>query len=397
MKWLKLGLALLVAGAVVVAIVLALLPKPVPVETGVVVSGPLRVTVDEDGRTRVQDRHVVTTPLTGNLERIELEPGAAVDEGKVIARIEPIPPPLLDARAKSELQARVHVSEASLRGSGAAIARAESRATFAARQVERLRSLAASGGASAEELESAELEATTAVKERESARFAARVAKHELEMSKAALERSTAPASATAAEQFEIHSPIVGSVLRIVRESEGVVIAGEALMEVADPRALEIVVDVLTSDAVEISPGDRVEIDRWGGAGILAGHVRLVEPSAFTKVSSLGVEEQRVNVIIALDDDYDRWKALGDGYAVEAAIVIWEDAAAIQVPTSALVRGPEGWSVFVIEDDVARVRPVVLGRRGARAVQIESGVAPGETLVVHPSDRVRDGVAVEPL
>ena len=374
MKWLKLGLALLVAGAVVVAIVLALLPKPVPVETGVVVSGPLRVTVDEDGRTRVQDRHVVTTPLTGNLERIELEPGAAVDEGKVIARIEPIPPPLLDARAKSELQARVHVSEASLRGSGAAIARAESRATFAARQVERLRSLAASGGASAEELESAELEATTAVKE-----------------------RSTAPASATAAEQFEIHSPIVGSVLRIVRESEGVVIAGEALMEVADPRALEIVVDVLTSDAVEISPGDRVEIDRWGGAGILAGHVRLVEPSAFTKVSSLGVEEQRVNVIIALDDDYDRWKALGDGYAVEAAIVIWEDAAAIQVPTSALVRGPEGWSVFVIEDDVARVRPVVLGRRGARAVQIESGVAPGETLVVHPSDRVRDGVAVEPL
>lgn len=395
MKWLKLGLTSLVAVAVVAAIVLALLPKPVPVETGVVEQGPLRVTVDEDGRTRVQDRHVVTTPLTGNLERIELEPGAAVDEGKVIARIEPIPPPLLDARAKSELEARVHVSEASLRGSGAAIARAESRATFAARQVDRLRALAKSGGASSEELEAAELEATTAVKERESARFAARVAKHELEMSKAALARSTAPT--TTAEQFEIRSPIVGSVLRIVRESEGVVVAGEALMEVADPRALEIVVDVLTSDAVEISPGDRVEIDRWGGAGVLAGHVRLVEPSAFTKVSSLGVEEQRVNVVIALDDEYERWKALGDGYAVEAAIVIWEDAAAIQVPTSALVRGADGWSVFVIEDGVARARPVALGRRGARAVQIESGVTPGETLVVHPSDRVRDGVAVEPL
>jgi HlyD family secretion protein len=393
MKWFKLGLALVLVAATATAIVLALLPKPVPVETATVEQGPLRVTIDEDGRTRVQDRYVITTPLTGNLGRIELEPGAAVDEGKVVARIEPIPPPLLDARAKSELHARVLASEASLRGASASIARAQGRASFATRQAERLRTLARTGGASAEELETAELEATSAAKERESAKFATSVARHELEMAKAALERSTESST----EQFEIRSPIVGSVLRILRESEGVVVAGEALMEVADPRALEIVVDVLTADAVEITPGDRVEIDRWGGAGSLAGHVRLVEPSAFTKVSSLGVEEQRVNVIIALDEDYARWKALGDGYAVEAGIVIWEDAAAIQVPTSALVRGSQGWLVFVVEGDVARTRPVSLGRRGARAVQIREGVEPGEVLVVHPSDRVRDGVAIERL
>src|SRR5262249_32721687 len=151
---------------------------------------------------------------------------------------------------------------------------------------------------------------------------------------------------------FEIRSPIVGSVLKILRESEGVVNAGEPLMEVADPRALEIVVDVLTSDAVEITPGDPVVIERWGGEGTLSGHVRLVEPSAFTKVSSLGVEEQRVNVIVALDDAYETWRALGDGYAVETAIVVWEDQAAVQVPTSALVRTVDGWSVFVMDDGV---------------------------------------------
>ncbi|HWB82311.1 MAG TPA: efflux RND transporter periplasmic adaptor subunit [Nannocystaceae bacterium] len=391
MKWLKLALVLALVAAVAAAVVSALMPKPVPVETAAVEQGPLRVTIDEDGRTRVQDRFVITSPLAGNLARIELEPGAAVKEADVVARIEPIPPPLLDARAKSELQARVHVSEASLRQSSAAIARAESRATFTKKQVERLRSLG--NNVSSEELDTAELDASTATKERESARFAARVAQHELEMSKAALARSTESST----ENFEIRSPIVGSVLKILRESEGVVSPGEPLMEVADPQALEIVVDVLTSDAVEIAPGDPVVIERWGGEGTLSAHVRLVEPSAFTKVSSLGVEEQRVNVIIALDDPYDRWRALGDGYAVEAAIVIWEDAAAVQVPTSALVRTIDGWSVFMLEGGIARAQAVTLGRRGLRSAQITTGLSPGQTVIVHPTDRIKDGVKVEPL
>lgn len=391
MKWLKLTLVVVLLAAVAAAVIVALLPKPVPVETATVEQGPLRVTIDEDGRTRVQDRYVITSPLAGNVARIELEPGAHVDGEKVIARIEPIPPPLLDARAKSELQARVHVSEASLRQSSAAIARAETRVTFTKRQVERLRGLGTN--VSSEELDTAELDAATAAKERESAKFAARVAQHELEMSKAAFARSTA----TSTEQFEIRSPIVGSVLKILRESEGVVSAGEPLMEVADPRALEIVVDVLTSDAVEIQPGDPVVIERWGGEGTLAAHVRLVEPSAFTKVSSLGVEEQRVNVVIVLDDPYERWRALGDGYSVEAAIVIWEDPAAVQVPTSALVRTVEGWSVFVLEGESVRAQPVTLGRRGLRAVQITEGLTPGQTVIVHPTDRIKDGVKVEPL
>ena len=396
MKWIKLSLLLGLIAAIAAAVVAALMPKPVPVETGTVVQGPLRVTVDEDGRTRVQDRHVITAPLAGDLARIELEPGTHVEEGTELANIEPIPPPLLDARARSELQARVQAAAATLRQSNASAARAESRVAFSSKQAERIRKLLASGNASTEELETAELEAESAARERDSAMFAGRVAKHELEMAKAAAERSSNKAT-PAAEVFQIRSPVVGTVLRIVRESEGVVAAGEPIMEVADPQALEVVVDVLTSDAVEISAGDPVDIERWGGEGTLAAHVVLVEPSAFTKVSSLGVEEQRVNVIIELDDPYERWKALGDGYAVEAAIVVFEDPAAIQVPTSALIRDAEGWAVLVVEDGTAHERPVTIGRRGARSVQIVEGVATGETVVVHPSDRVRDGTEVEPL
>lgn len=396
MKWIKLSLLLGMIVAIGAAVVVALMPKPVPVETGTVEQGPLRVTVDEDGRTRVKDRHLITAPLAGDLARIELEPGTHVEEGTELANIEPIPPPLLDARARSELQARVQASAATLRQSNATAARAEARVTYTAKQADRIRKLAQAGNASAEEADSAELEAESAARDRDSAIFAGRVAKHELEMAKAAAERSSDKA-ASAAEVFQIRSPVVGTVLRIMRESEGVVAAGEPIMEVADPHALEIVVDVLTSDAVEIEVGDPVDIERWGGEGTLAAHVVLVEPSAFTKTSSLGVEEQRVNVIIELDEPYERWQALGGGYAVEAAIVVYEDPTAVQVPTTALLRNAEGWAVLVIEDGVAHQRPVTIGRRGARAVQIIDGVTPGEVLVVHPSDRVRDGTSVEAL
>jgi len=396
MKWIKLALGLGFAAAVIAGIVFALLPKPVPVETAVVEQGSLRVTIDEDGRTRVEDRHVITSPLSGNLARIELEPGTHVEEGTVLAHIEPIPPPLLDARARSELQARVQAAEASLRQSNAAAARADTRVTFTSRQAQRLEKLRDAGNASAEETETAELEAASAARDRDSAKFASRVAKYELEMAKAALERS-ASGHQTPGEVFEVRSPVVGTVLKVLRESEGIVTAGTPIMEVADPHALEIVVDVLTSDAVEIEPGDPVIIERWGGEGALLGHVELIEPSAFTKVSSLGVEEQRVNVIVDLDDPYERWEALGDGYAVETGIVVYEDPAAVQVPTSALLRTVDGWAVFVIADGVAHLRPVTIGRRGTRTVQVADGVAPGETVVVHPSDRVRDGTSVERL
>lgn len=394
MKWLKWTMAGGLGIATATAIAISLRPKPVPVETAVVTQAPLRVTVDEDGRTRVQDRHVITAPLTGNLARVELEPGAAVAEGTVLAMIEPIPPPLLDARASSELQGRVHAAEASVRQAAAAVSRAESRKTFTARQLDRLRKLGTSGMASPEEVDQAELDAESAARDLDAARFATRVARYELETAKAALARSSGTQST---EQFEIVSPIVGTVLRIIRESEGLVTAGTQLMEVADPHALEIVVDVLTADAVEIDPNDAVSIERWGGTKPLRGHVRLITPSAYTKVSSLGVEEQRVDVIVALDDPYETWRQLGDGYAVVASIVVWEQSDAITVPTSALVRNVEGWGVFVIEDGAATWRPITIGRRGTLAVSVTEGVAVDETVIVHPSDRVRDGTAVEAL
>lgn len=394
MKWIKWTIAAAVGVATVAGVAASLRTKPLRVESASVDRERLRVTIDEDGRTRVQDRHIVTAPLTGNLARIDLEPGNAVTEGLTVALIEPIPPPLLDARANSELEARVHVAEASARQASAAVGRAETRKTFTARQLTRLRKLASDGAASQEEIDTAELDAEAAARELDAARFGARVARFEVDTAKAALARS---ASGSSTEQFEIHSPIVGTVLRVLRESEGLVTAGTPLMELADPHALEIVVDVLTADAVEIEPGDAVEIQRWGGEQPLQGHVRLVSPSAFTKVSSLGVEEQRVDVIVSIDDPYERWQQLGDGYAVIASIVVWEQDDAVTVPTASLVRDDEGWALFVIADGVATRRQVGVGRRGATAVQVTEGVTPGEVIVMHPSDRIAEGVAIEPL
>ncbi|MBK8241315.1 MAG: efflux RND transporter periplasmic adaptor subunit [Deltaproteobacteria bacterium] len=394
MKWIKWTIAAAVGVATAAGVAASLRTKPIRVESASVARGRLRVTIDEDGRTRVQDRHIVTAPLTGNLARIDLEPGNAVTEGLTVALIEPIPPPLLDARANSELEARVHVAEASARQASAAVGRAETRKTFTSRQLTRLRKLASDGAASQEEIDTAELDAEAAARELDAARFGARVARFEVDTAKAALARS---AGGSSTEQFEIHSPIVGTVLRVLRESEGLVTAGAPLMELADPHALEIVVDVLTADAVEIEPGDAVEIQRWGGEQPLQGHVRLVSPSAFTKVSSLGVEEQRVDVIVSIDDPYERWQQLGDGYAVIASIVVWEQDDAVTVPTASLVRDDEGWALFVIADGVATRRKVGVGRRGATAVQITEGVTPGEVIVMHPSDRIAEGVAIEPL
>lgn len=391
-KWLKRSLWIGAALGLLAMIVLAFLPKPVLVDVALVERGPLRVTVDEDGRSRVSDRYVLSAPLTGNLGRIELDPGDPVGEGAVLARLVPLARPLMDAQSRAEAEARVAASAAQLRQARASVERGRAALTFAETQVGRHQRLVQRGTLAQEALDRVELERRSRREELTSAEFGVRVAAHQLEMARAALGRFDQ--GEDAGEQMEVTSPIEGQVLRVMHESAGVVQAGTPLLELGDPSHLEIAVDVLTSDAVQIEPGQRVIVERWGGDPLDA-HVRLIEPSAFTRTSALGVEEQRINVVIDLDSPREAWQRLGDGYRVETQIVIWEEADVLRVPANAVFRHAGGWAVYAIEGGVARLTPVETGRRNGLEVQILGGVEEGDSLVAHPSDQVTDGTPVE--
>lgn len=417
-KWLRWIFWIALAGVVAVAIALSSRPKPAMVEVTDVATGPMRVTVGARGRTRVQDQYVVLAPVHGNLGRIQLHSGDPVGEGDVLARIEAIAPPLLDPTQRQELAARADASAAAERQASAGVSRADSRLRFVKKDLSRVRTLFHNGTMSQAELETAELAVDTARKDLESAKFGARVAKHEKSMAQAALARANrhggdevrtkpkakpktntkeappAEPRVRSEDQLEIHAPVEGRVLRILRKSEGVVQPGEPLLEVADLRALEVVVDLLTTDAVKVTQGDEVELVRWGGEGPLHGRVRLIEPAAFTRVSALGVEEQRVNVIIDLDEPPEQRPRLGDGFALDAEIVVWSQPEVLKLPLSTLFRDAEGWNCYVVEEGVATRRPVQIGRRNDFEVQITSGVSAGEQVVLHPSDRISDGTAV---
>lgn len=409
-KWLRRLFWLVPLALVVAGVVVSMQPKPVAVESTTVASAPMRVTVSGEGKTRVQDKYVVLAPVHGNLARVELHAGDAVEEGTVLATIEPIAPPLLDPLQRRELEARASASAAAARQAVASVARAENDARFTVRDLERVRSLYEQGSLSRADLDTAELAAARAAKEAESARFGARVARHEREMAKAAVDRAMVvvgsgkgpakpakddPAAEGArAEVLQIRAPVAGKVLRILRNNEGVVQPGEALLEVADLAALEIVLDVLTTDAVRIAPGDDVELLRWGGEGPLHGRVRLVEPAAYTRVSALGVEEQRVDVIIDIAEPVDQRPRLGDGFALDVEVVVWRRDQALVLPLSALFRDEEGWSCYVIENGLAVPRRVEIGQRSDFEVEVLTGVVEGEEVVLHPGDRVREGTMV---
>lgn len=391
-RWLKRGLALTAVLGVAVLVFLAARPRPVSVDLVPVTRAPLVVTVDEDGRARVKNRHVVSAPLSGSLARPELHAGDHVEQGQVIARIVPLQAPLLDVRSRSQAEARVAAALAARKQARAQVERARAALDFAKTNAGRIEHVVERGVGTEMQLEQARLQERTASAELESARFGAQVADYELRMAEAALGHLTGKRAGTE-EQLDVPAPVTGRVLKVLQESEGVVQVGSALLELADPNALEIVVDVLTSDAVRIQPGQRALLDRWGGVP-LEGRVRLVEPSAFSRTSALGVEEQRVNVIIDLISPRERWLDLGDGYRVEAHIVVWADDEVVQVPSSALFRHGTGWAAYRIEDDVARLVLVQLGERTPASVQILEGLHPGDEVIAHPSDRVHDGVSI---
>ncbi len=385
-------IAYALAGAgVVAAIVVAWMPRPVPAELGRVERGPLRVTVDEDGQARVKDRYIISAPLAGSMGRIALEPGDGIVAGDVVARIAPVVPALLDVRARSTADARLMQALAAERQARVQIEHAQATNDLAVAEAQRQRQLFQRGAGARQPLEQAEINERRASHELDAQKFAARVAAYEVEMARAAVARM--PGQKSGGSELEVPSPISGRVLKVLHKSEGVVAPGTQLLEVGDPAALEIVVDVLTSDAARIRPGARATIDRWGGPTLTAT-VRRIEPSAFTRLSALGVEEQRVNLLLDLTSPPAAWAALGDGYRVEAHIEVWSAADVVEVPTSALFREDGGWALFRVDGGVARVTPVEIGQRTARLAEITGGVEPGQRIVVHPSDRIRDGVAV---
>jgi HlyD family secretion protein len=392
-KWIRRALIALAVLAVVGVIVVAWIPNPVEVEVAAVQRGPLVVTVNEDGRTRVKDRYLVSAPITGNLARLELEAGDSIEEGKVLARLVPLPPPLLDSRTRAEAKARVDAAVASRRQAQAAVNRARFQRDFAKQESERALAVVQQGGLARSDADRAVSTYGSSKEELRSAEFGARVAEHQMKLAQTALMQLSGQGEE--GEQLEIISPVAGQVLKVFQESEGVVRGGTPILELGDPSALEVVVDVLSQDATRIPAGAPTLIERWGGKNPLRGHVRVVEPSAFTKLSALGVEEQRVNVIIDMDDERDLWSSLGDGYRVEARISVWEGADVLKVPASAVFRSEEAWATFVVEEGTAVVRTVKLGETNGLETEVLSGLEEGDTVIAYPSDSVRDGVSVK--
>ena len=380
-------------------------PKSVAVDLVAIEQGPMEVTLDEEGETRVRDRFVVSAPVAGRILRIELEPGDPVIAGEtVLATFQPVEPGLLDARTEAEARARARAAKASLGRAEADRKRVEAELAFAQRDLERQERLSEDQVVAADRLDKARLEAERSTDALSAAKFAVRAARFELEMAEASLLHASG--GAPGGKPMSLTSPVDGVVLSRIRESEAVVPSGEPLLEVADPDRMEIVSDFLSTDAVKIRPGQPVLIEQWGGDHPLNGEVRRVEPSGFTKISALGVEEQRVNVIIDLVDPREVWQNLGDGFRIEARVVIWQDQEVIQVHTSALFRrqlgatGPQAgngdWAVFRWQDGVARVTPVELGRRNRLRAEVISGLEVGDQVIAHPSEHVSDGVKVSP-
>jgi len=386
------------AGSALIALllVLAFWPKSASVDLAPAERGKMRVTLDEEGETRVRERFVISAPVAGRVERIELEPGDEVVAGQsVVATFNPADPIPLDVRSRAEAEAAVKAAQAGLGRAEAERKRAAATQELARSDLGRMRALAAKQAISKQALESAQSQARTAEESLRAAEFGVANARQELAMARARLLSATG-ASTPGQESIVLHSPIDGVVLKRLRESEAVVPAGEPLVELGDPRHLEIVADFLSTDAVRIRPGDPVQIERWGGDVVVQGRVRRVEPSGFLKISALGVEEQRVNVIIDFEDAFEAWKRLGDAYRVEVSVIVWQEESVLKVPTSGLFRRGKSWAVFVAEGGRARLRLVEIGRRNDTDAQVLAGISEGEIVVLHPGETLKDGSRVTP-
>jgi HlyD family secretion protein len=394
--WLSRGPWMLAGVIAAGLMVWAFAPRPVEVETATVTRGPFRKTVDEDGKTRVRERYVVSAPIPGRLLRVDLKAGAAVEPGTLVARLAPAAPTPLDARTEVEYRERLGGAEATRSRAIANTERASVALEQAKAEATRASKLADQGFASRQALDNAQREVELKAKELAAAQFDAHAAEHQVALAQAALARYRQDAGGKAAGTvWEIRSPMPGRVLRVVQESEATVAAGAPILELGDPAALEVVVDVLTAEAAAIRPGAPVDLDHGGGAPVLAGRVRLVEPAAFTKISALGVEEQRVNVLIDFAAPPTAWGNLGDGHRVDARITVETAADAVLVPVSALFRHGGGWAVFAVSGNRAQLRLVTTGSRNGLVTVVLGGLDPGTQVIAYPAEAVGDGVSVK--
>ena len=377
-------IATLAIGAIVAY---ALVPSRLLVEVGRVESGPLQVTIDQEGETRAHDRFIMSAPVPGRLLRVELEEGDAVKRDQVVARIDPLP---LNQRERQEILARIEAAEAAERQAIAREAHAREDWEQTHRDRERAERLARDGVISAQALEVARNADITAGQELDAAKYSAQMAASEVKIARSGLVGLDADAGKVG-PLIQLRSPVAGRVLRVIEKSERVVSAGTSILTLGDPKRLEIVADVLSTDAVKIQPGMPVFLEGWGGDHPIRARVRLVEPGGFTKVSALGIEEKRVNVIA---DFVDPPGPLGDGYRVETRTVVWSSEKVLKIPQSALFRHGQGWSVFAIENGRAKTREVEIGQRNESEAQILRGLTNGEEVILYPSNEVSDGARV---
>ncbi len=380
---------------VAAAVAYGFLPKPVAVDIAKAARGPLRVTVEEEGRTQVRDRYVVSAPVAGYLRRITLDVGDTVKKGDRVASLAPLGSTVIYPRSRAEADAAVVAARAQLKAAKENAQAAEADAKYAGDRWTRMQQLAKQGYISKDDRDLADSANKKAQAARLSAEAAVSAAQANLEQALSVQRYAVAGENKDIVDPVAARAPVSGAVLKLHRQSAGIVNSGEPLLDIGDPHKLEVKVDVLSADAVKLHPGTRVLFEHWGGDRDLEGRVRVVEPAGFTKVSSLGVEEQRVNVLVDLTSPFELWKRLGDGYRLDATFIVWESPDVLQVPASALFRKGDGWALFTVAGRRAKMTSVEVGRRNGLAAEIVKGLSEGTIVVTNPDDNVRDGVRVK--
>ncbi len=386
--------SLLVGGALVVVLVYGFRPQPVKVDMVVAESGPLTVMIAEEGRTRVVDRYVISAPVTGMMARVDFDVGDGVSAGDSLVTIHPLASTALDPRSRAQAQARLAVADAALKAAKEEVEKSRAQLALIQTRHKRVSNIVALKGLAQERLDEVE----SLVKQNraglKSAEFMVEVARYERQAALAVLKFSKTPATPGEVEKIVLKAPAGGRVLKLLQESAGVVNAGQPLLEIGDPQTIEVEVDLLSADAVRVQPGMHVLFSRWGGKNELSGVVKRVEPHGFTKISALGVEEQRVWVIVDFTEPSASLMRLGDGYRLEANFILWHDDAVLKVPGSSLFRLDDAWALFVVEEGSALQRQVEIGRRGGIYVEIVSGLKAGATVINHPGDTIVNGCQV---
>ncbi len=395
MHWRKISGIVITAAIIIGLLIYGFQPAPQPADVAKVTRGSLSVTIEEEGKTRVRDRYTLFAPVSGYARRIDLDVGDPVTAGQVLLQLIPLPSAVLDARAQAAAKAQVQAASAALNAASEQARAAQAEAELAQMEYQRVINLCKVQCAAKEQEDIALTKVHSTQALARAAQFNADVARHQLSAAKTAL----AYAGSSQGEALKINAPSSGQVLKVFRRSEGVVAAGEPLIELGDPHQLEIEVDILSADAVKIAPGTRVLFKRWGGDDVLEGRVRTVEPTGFTKVSALGVEEQRVLAISDITSPPTLWQRLGDGYRVEASFILWQADDILTLPASSLFRYKNGdkerWAVFIVEDNHAKRVSVTLGQRNGLQAQVISGLTEGQQVITHPGESIEDGVLVE--